>query len=88
MRTHYIIDSAATLLGVALLIVTAVHITGKASATIADELAYASALLFLGSCGASHLAISRGADRAEAIADKIFALGLLALFASVLAFWF
>ena len=88
MRTHYIIDSAATLLGVALLIVTAVHITGKAPTTIADELAYASALLFLGSCGASHLAISRGADRAEAIADKIFALGLLALFASVLAFWF
>ena len=88
MRTHYIIDSAATLLGVALLIVTAVHITGKASATIADELAYGSALLFLGSCGASHLAISRGADRAEAIADKVFALGLLALFASVLAFWF
>jgi len=88
MRTHYIIDSAATLLGVALLIVTAVHITGKAPATIADELAYASALLFLGSCGASHLAISRGADRAEAIADKVFALGLVALFASVLAFWF
>jgi len=88
MRTHYIIDSAATLLGVALLIVTAVHITGRASTTIADELAYASALLFLGSCGASHLAISRGADRAEAIADKVFALGLLALFASVLAFWF
>ena len=88
MRTHYIIDSAATLLGVALLIVTAVHITGRASTTIADELAYASALLFLGSCGASHLAISRSADRVEDIADKIFALGLLALFASVLAFWF
>jgi hypothetical protein len=88
MRTHYIIDSAATLLGVALLIVTAVHITGKGSATIADELAYASALLFLASCGASHLAISRRADRFEDIADKIFALGLVALFASVLAFWF
>jgi hypothetical protein len=88
MRTHYIVDSAATLLGVALLIVTAVHITGKASATIADELAYASALLFLGSCAASHLAISRRVDRFEDIADKIFALGLVALFASVLAFWF
>jgi hypothetical protein len=88
MRTHYIIDSAATLLGVALLIVTAVHITGRASATIADELAYGSALLFLGSCASSHFAIAKGVDRFEDIADKIFALGLVALFASVLAFWF
>lgn len=88
MRTHYIVDSAATLLGVALVIVTAVHITGKASATIADELAYGSALLFLGSCGMSHLAITRQADRFEDIADKVFALGLIVLFASVLAFWF
>lgn len=88
MRTHYIVDSAATLLGVALLIVTAVHITGKASATIADELAYAAALLFLASCGTSHLAITRRADPLEALADKIFAVGLVVLFASVLAFWF
>lgn len=88
MRSHYIIDSAATLLGVALVIVTAVHLTGKASATIADELAYASALLFLASCGASHMAITRGVDRLEQIADAMFAIGLVVLFVSVLAFWF
>lgn len=88
MRSHYIIDSASTLLGVALVIVTAVHITGKASATIADELAYGSALLFLGSCGASHFAIARRADHFEDVANLLFALGLLALFASVLSFWF
>lgn len=88
MRSHYILDSAATLLGVALVIVTAVHITGKATATIADELAYASAVLFLGSCGASHMAIIKGVDRFEQIADNVFALGLVALFASVLTFWF
>jgi len=88
MRQHYIIDSAATLLGVALVIVTAVHVTGKAETTFSDELAFGAALLFLGSCGASHLSITRGEDRLETIADRIFAAGLLLLLASVLGFWF
>jgi hypothetical protein len=88
MRSHYIIDSAATLLGVALLIVTAVHITGKATETIADELSFAAALLFLGSCAASHQAISKSDDRYEHFADKIFALALVILFCGVLSFWF
>lgn len=88
MRSHYIVDSAATLLGVALVIVTAVHITGKASATYADELAYASALMFLGSCGSSHLALTRRLDRFEDAADIVFGLGLIVLLGSVLTFWF
>lgn len=88
MRQHYILDTAATLLGVALIIVTAVHITGKASTTIADELAFGAALLFLGSCGASHMAITRSDDRFERIAERIFGAGLLLLLCSVLSFWF
>jgi uncharacterized membrane protein SirB2 len=88
MRSHYIIDSAATLLGVALLIVTAVHITGKASTTIADELSFAAALLFLGSCAVSHRAINRSDDRLELFANKVFALGLIVLLCGALSFWF
>jgi hypothetical protein len=87
-QQHYILDSAATLLGVALVIVTAVHITGKSSTTIADELAYISAILFLVSCGSSHWAITRSQDRFERLADGMFALGLLVLLCSVLSFWF
>ena len=87
-QQHYILDTAATLLGVALVIVTAVHITGKASTTIADELAFGSALMFLVSCGASHMAIVRGNDRLERIADNAFAVGLLVLLCGVLSFWF
>jgi hypothetical protein len=87
MRSHYILDSAATLMGVALVIVTAVHITGKESTTIADELAFAAALLFLGTCAASHWAIAKSADRFEDVAAKVFALALVALFCSVLSFW-
>jgi hypothetical protein len=88
VRSHFIIDSAATLLGVALLIVTAVHITGKAAQTIADELSFAAALMFLGSCAASHLAISRSEMRFEKFADKVFAVALLTLLCGVLSFWF
>jgi hypothetical protein len=88
MRQHYILDTAATSLGVALVIVTAVHITGKASTTIADELAFASALMFLVSCGASHMAIVRADDRLERIAERIFGAGLIVLLCSVLSFWF
>jgi uncharacterized membrane protein SirB2 len=85
--THYILDTAATLLGVALIIVTAVHITGKAATTIADELSFAAALLFLGSCATSHMSIVRSEDRLERIAERIFGLGLLVLLCSVLSFW-
>jgi hypothetical protein len=88
MRTHYILDSAAALLGVALLIVTAVHITGKASQTIADEVAFASALLFIACCLLSHRAISRGEMRFEQFADKLFATGMIGLLVAVLSFWF
>jgi uncharacterized membrane protein YedE/YeeE len=88
MRTHYIIDSSAALLGVSLLIVTAVHITGKAASTVADELSFGAALLFLASCFLSHRAIATSEDRFEAIADRFFATGLLALLCGVLTFWF
>jgi hypothetical protein len=88
MKTHYIIDSAATLLGVSLLIVTAVHITGKSATSIADELSFGAALLFLASCAASHRAISKSEDRFERLADKGFGLALVLLFCGVLSFWF
>jgi hypothetical protein len=88
MRTHYIIDSAATLLGVSLVIVTGVHISGMAATSIADELSFVAALLFLGACAVSHLAIIRSDDRFERIADRIFAAGLVMLLFGALSFWF
>lgn len=88
MKTHYILDSSAALLGVALIIVTAVHITGQAAKTIADELSFGAAVLFLGSCILSHRAITTSEDRLDDFADKIFGAGLLLLLCAVLTFWF
>jgi hypothetical protein len=88
MKTKPIMDTAASLLGVALLIVTAVHITGKASKSIADELSFAAAMLFLCSCLVSHRGYTREKDRLERIADGLFDVGILTLLAGVLSFWF
>jgi hypothetical protein len=87
-RTHFILDSASALLGVALLIVTAVHITGNSGRSVADELAFGSALLLLCSCLLSHRAISKDEERFERIADRVFALALVLLLCAVLTFWF
>ena len=88
MRSHYVVDSAATLLGVALVIATAVHITDRAATAIADELAFGAALLLLFSCGASHWALSRSDDRFERAAGALFAVALAVLLCSVVTFWF
>ena len=88
VRSQHILNAASSLLGVALLIVTAVHITGKAGTSLSDELSFAAALLFIGSCLTSHRAISKSDERFERIADKLFAVGLFVLIGGVLSFWF
>ncbi|MEO7277177.1 MAG: hypothetical protein ABIW33_04045 [Sphingomicrobium sp.] len=87
MRTFHILDSASALLGVALIIVTAVHISGNAPHSHVDELAFGAALLLITSCLLSHRSIARDDERFERIADKVFATAILLLLASVLAFW-
>jgi hypothetical protein len=87
-RKDYVLSSSATLLSVALLIVTAVHITDKSATTWADELSFGSALLFLITCLLSHRAIAKGDDRFELIADKFFASAVILLLCSAVTFWF
>lgn len=88
MRSGHIVGAASSLLGVALLIVTAVHITGNAAQTYSDEVAFGSALLFIGSCLTSHRAIVTGKESYERIAEWLFPAGLIALTSAVLIFWF
>ena len=87
MRTHRILDPAATLLGVALLIVTAVHITDKSSQTFADDLSFVSAILFIASCLISHWAIRYDSERYERWADSVFATAVVLLLLGILSFW-
>lgn len=87
-RSFHILDSASALLGVSLIIVTAVHITGEAPKTHVDELAFGSALLFIASCLLSHRSIAKRQERYERAADKVFASAILLLLGAVLSFWF
>ena len=89
MKTSpHILNSASNLLGVALLIVTAVHITGRSATTLSDEVAFGAAILFIACCLASHRSISKDDERFERIADKLFATAMLVLLLAVLVFWF
>jgi len=88
MKSENILEAGASLLGVALLIVTVVHVSGHAARSFADEAAFAAAILFIGSCMAAHLAIGRGYKKFDAVADKLFFLGLLTLLFGTLSFWF
>ncbi|MES2120479.1 MAG: hypothetical protein V4513_07885 [Pseudomonadota bacterium] len=87
MRKHYILDAAASLLGVSLIIVTAFHISGTALSTLGDELAFSAAVLFIVSCLLSHRGISKDNERYEHYADKFFASGILFILASVVTVW-
>jgi hypothetical protein len=88
MKSDNILEAGASLLGVALLIVTVVHVSGHAARSMADEVAFAAAILFIGSCMAAHLAIGKADRRFDAVADKLFFLGLLTLLFGTLSFWF
>jgi len=88
MKSENVLGASAQLLGVALLIVTAVHITNHAAHSIADEVAFAAAILFIACCLTGHMAIRRNNDRLDEIADRIFFVGLLTLLFAALTFWF
>jgi hypothetical protein len=88
MKSENILEAGASLLGVALLIVTVVHVSGHSARSFADEGAFAAAILFIGSCMAAHLAISKSNQRFDAVADKLFFVGLLTLLFGALSFWF
>ena len=84
-RNSHILNAASNLLGIALLIVTAINITDKAGKTYADEAGIVAALLLAVSCIVSYLSIRSPGEgrRLEAWADKIFLSGLIALLAAV-----
>ncbi len=84
----HVLGAASNLLGVALLIATAVHITGRSASVIADEVAFAAAILFIVSCIVSHRAIAKDNERDEHLANKFFFAALLILLFAVLSFWF
>jgi hypothetical protein len=86
-RHHHILNAASNLLGIALIIITGLHITGRAEKTIADEIAWVAAGCFSISSLLSYIAIRREPEPSpfESWADRIFLMGLVSLMVAVFA---
>jgi hypothetical protein len=84
-KQSHILNAASNLLGIALIIVTALHVSGRNSHTWADEIAWLSAICFTLSCVFSYFAIRAEPQsiRYEHWADRIFLVGLFSLLAAV-----
>ena len=84
-KNSNILNAASNLLGIALIIVTALHVTGRSAHTWADEIAWLSAICFTLSCVLSYSAIRAvpPSIRYELWADRIFLAGLFSLFLAV-----
>jgi hypothetical protein len=85
-KTSHILNAASNLLGIAMLIVTGLKLTGHSRTTYADEFALGAAVTLAVSCLLSYLSLRRGGTdgRLEDWADRIFLAGLLCLLAAVI----
>ncbi|MET0364823.1 MAG: hypothetical protein ABW169_09215 [Sphingobium sp.] len=86
---HHILNAACNLLGISLLLIAGLHISNNADKTLADEVAWISAVCLSASCVFSYLSIRADNDpKHEGIADKVFLVGLFSLLAAVGIFAF
>lgn len=86
MAKHsHILNAASNLLGIALIIITALHVAGRNIHSVADEITWLSAVCFSLSCLLSYFAIRAEpkSSRYESWADRIFLVGLLSLLSAV-----
>ena len=81
----HILNAASSLLGISLVIIAGLNVTHTSRTTLADEVAWASAVFLALSCILSYLALRTAPRETQAgkWADRIFLLGLLSLFAAI-----
>jgi hypothetical protein len=84
-KHHHILNAASNLLGISLIFITGLHITGVAKRTLADEIAWIAAICLSLSCLFSYLAIRSEPtiSRYEEWADRVFLAGLSVLIFAV-----
>ncbi|MBT2188987.1 hypothetical protein [Sphingobium nicotianae] len=88
--TSHILNAASNLLGISIVLITGIKVTGHSNHTMADEIAWLAALCFALSCLLSYLDLRAEPEDTphERRADRLFMAGLAALIiaAAVLAF--
>lgn len=85
-RHHHILPAASNLLGIALVIIAGLNVTGIRHRTFADEIGWLAALTLTLACLFSYLAIRAepAASRFADWADRVFFAGLILLLGAVL----
>lgn len=87
-KHHHILNAASNLLGISLVIIAGLKVSGHSGKSIADEVTCMAALCFSASCLLSYAAIrsEAAAETYELWADRVFLVGLLAITAAVALF--
>lgn len=89
-KHHHILNAASNLLGISLVIVTGLKVSGHAGRTFADEMAGVAAFCFAASCLLSYGAIRKdgATETLERWADRVFLVGLVAVVTAVAIVFF
>jgi hypothetical protein len=84
--SSHILNAASNLLGISIVMITGLKVTGHGGRTMADEVAWVAALSFALSCLLSYLDLRAPEDATshEKWADRLFLIGLAALIGSAL----
>lgn len=87
-RTSHILNAASNLLGISLVIIAGLNVSRVARSSLADEIAWMAAVSLGASCLLSYLALRAEEQQARALrvelwADRVFLLGLAAIFAAI-----
>ena len=84
-RPAHILNAASSLLGIALVIIAGLNVSHLARNGVADNVAWAAAVLLSASCTLSYLALRPGEPvrLLERWADRVFLAGMGTLFASI-----
>lgn len=84
--TGHILNAASNLLGISIVMITGLKVTGHGGKTLADEIAWLATLCFAVSCLLSYLDLRAEPEDTphERRADRLFMMGLAALIAAAL----
>lgn len=89
-KSPHILNASSNLLGICFIVLTSLKLLKKGADTIVDEITLGALILFMASCLLSFLSIRsrKRSEFLERIADILFMIGLLLLFATTILFSF
>jgi uncharacterized membrane protein SirB2 len=88
-KQPHILNTSSNLMGICLVLITALKVTKASIATFIDEVSITACLAFMASCILSYISMTRQdkqPDHFERWADYFFLTGIVALFIAIILF--